>query len=63
MIYGEYATGCAISPSIDLDRFAVAATAGETLQITLESTTGSLDPHVKIRDPLGANELWRKNEL
>jgi len=62
MVYGQYTTGCAISPSTDLDRFVVAAAAGETLRITLESTTAGLDPHVEIRDPLGANELWRNNE-
>src|SRR5438093_6772575 len=54
MGYGQYATGCAIDQPTDLDRFVVAATAGETLRITLQSLTNGLDPQVEIRDPLGA---------
>src|SRR5437899_2049690 len=54
VVYGQCTTGCAIAQPTDLDRFAVAATAGETLRVTLESTSAGLDPRVEIRDPLGA---------
>src|SRR5438128_1381881 len=35
MVYGQYATGCAIDQPTDLDRFVVAAGAGDTLRTTL----------------------------
>jgi len=54
MVYGQYATGCAIDQPTDLDRFVVAAGAGDTLRTTLQSLTNGLDPCVEIRDPLGA---------
>src|SRR5437899_1399312 len=54
MTYGQYATGCAIDQPTDLDRFVVAAGAGDTLRTTLQSLTNGLDPCVEIREPLGA---------
>src|SRR5262249_21158560 len=54
MVYGQYTTGCAIEQPTDVDRFVVAASAGETLRMTLETTTPGLDAHIDVRDPLGA---------
>lgn len=50
LVYGDYTTGCDITPSIDTDAFNFDGIAGDVIRISLR-TAGQLDGQIELRSP------------
>jgi len=51
MAYGWHTSGCAISPTTDLDLFSFVAQAGDDVRILIDGTSSDFDPKLDIYGP------------